>query len=172
MKKIIPIIMGIFLVFLVAYFLIFFFQPSKILHFYISPQEFEFSNQKEIFFEIKPFSIDIQLTDTQKHKSHLTWSPNKKYLAFAERIMEPAENPFDREWAIKIINPKNFRIKTIFIGDDHTSEHQWLNDNTIRIYINAGTGVRAYRDIDINIPEPFIFAERKSPEFWTPIKAE
>jgi hypothetical protein len=172
MKKAILITVGIFLTLFTIYFLIFLFQPSAILDFYLSPEGLEFSNQKEIFLKIKPFSIDIQLTDTQRHKSNLLWSPNKKYLAFAERVMEPAERPFDREWAIKIINPRIFKIKTIFIGDSHTSEHQWLNGNTIRVYINAGTGVRAYRDIDIDISEPFIAVEHKSPEFWIPVKVE
>lgn len=169
MKKVVLILIGIFSSLLVAYFLIFLFQPSAILDFYISPAGLEFSNSKEIFFEIKPFSVDIQLTHTQKHKSHLSWSPNNKYLVFSERVMEPAENPFDREWALKIINPISFKIKTIFIGNSQTGEDQWLDDQTIRVYINAGTGVRAYRDININISEPFVLVEHKSSEFWVPV---
>jgi len=168
MKKIILIILGIFLCAVFVYFLVFLFAPSKILNFYINPEGLK--NEGEIFFEIRPLNIDIQLTNTQKHKSHLSWSPNKEYVAFYERVMEPAKNPFDREWALKIINPKSFKIKTIFIGTSKTSEYQWINGEIIRVYINAGTGVGAFRDININVSEPFIMIEHYSPEFWTPVK--
>lgn len=170
MKKLFLIIIGAFFSLLLGYFLVFLIQPSLILDFYISPWELESSGPREVFLGMKPFSMNIKFTHTQNFKSHLFWSPNKKYISFYERVMEPAENPYDREWALKVINPRNFKIKTIFIGDSQTGQYQWLDNDTIRAYINAGTGVKAYRDIDINIKEPFVVAEHKSPEFWVPVK--
>lgn len=168
MKRLLLIIIGSFFSLLIGYFLAFLIRPSLILDFYISPRELEAFGSREVFLEIKPFLMDIKLTHTRNFKSHLFWSPNKKYVAFFERVMEPAENPYDREWALKIINPRTFKIKPIFIGNSQTGQYQWSDDYTIRIYINAGTGVGAYRDIDINISEPFVMIEHKSPEFWTP----
>ncbi|MFH1838208.1 MAG: hypothetical protein ABH808_01780 [Candidatus Kuenenbacteria bacterium] len=173
MKKIFLIILEILIGFIGIYFLIFLFSPSSILDFYIYPNSLEFSDSKELFLKIKPFGPFFQITHTNRHKSNdLKWSLNKKYLAFYENIRELAEKPFSREWALKIINPKTFKIKTIFIGDYKTGEYQWLDDQKIRVYCNAGTGVRIYRDININISEPFIAIEHSSPEFWTPIKVE
>lgn len=171
MKKVILIIIGAFFSLLLGYFLVFLIQPSLILDFYISPWELEASGPWEVFIKIKPFSIDIQFTHSRNFKfNDLSWSPNKKYIAFFERILKPAENLYDREWALKIINPKTFRIKTIFIGDNKTGEYQWLDDYTIRAYINPSAEARAYRDISINISEPFVVVEHKSPEFWVPVK--
>lgn len=171
MKRISLIILGTLIGLLGIHFLIFLFFPSFILDFYIYPENpLEFSNSKEIFLEIKPFGFSFQITHTNHHKSHLFWSPEKKHLAFYERVMEPSQKPFDREWALKIINPRTFKTKTIFIGDYKTGEYQWLNDQIVRVYRSAGTGVRIYRNININILEPFIAAEHLSPEFWTPTK--
>lgn len=170
MKKLLLIIIGAFFSLLIGYFLVFLIKPSLILDFYIYPRDLEAFSPREVFLEIKPFSIDIKFTHNRNFKSDdLNWSPNKKYVAFYERIMEPAENPYDKEWALKIIDPRTFRIKTIFIGGIKTGEYQWLDDYTIRAYINPSAEVRAYRDISINIYEPFVVAEHKSPEFWTPV---
>ncbi|PJE57693.1 MAG: hypothetical protein COU82_00540 [Candidatus Portnoybacteria bacterium CG10_big_fil_rev_8_21_14_0_10_38_18] len=171
MKKLLLIIAGAFFSLLIGYFLVFLIQPSLILDFYIYPSDLEAPGPREVFFEIKPFSIDIQFTHTGNFKfNDLSWSPNKKYVAFFERILEPAENPYDREWALKIINPRTFKMKTIFIGDNKIGKYQWLDDYTIRAYINPCAQARAYRDISINISEPFVVAEHKSPEFWVPVK--
>jgi len=61
-------------------------------------------------------------------------------------------------------------IKNIFIGDYKTSGYRWIDNETIRVYVSAGRGVRIYRDIDINIREPFIAAEHPTPEYWMPEK--
>lgn len=172
MKRFSLIILGILIGLTGIYFLVFLFSPSSFVNFYIYPEDpLEFSDSKEIFLEIKPFGFSFQITHTNHHKSNdLTWSPNKKHLAFFENVMEPAQKPFDREWALKIINPRTLKIKTIFIGDSNTGEYQWLDDQIIKVNCSAGTGVRIYRDININISEPFVAAEHLSPEFWIPIR--
>ena len=126
------------------------------------------SDNEEVVVEINPFEWEIQLTNTQKLKSDLSWSPDKKSLAYFENIMEPSNNPdrpFDREWVIKVIYPKILQIKTIFIGDSDTSNYEWIDDKTIRIYISAGTGVRAYHDLSINQKTPWIMVDHMSPEY-------
>ncbi|MFH1048732.1 MAG: hypothetical protein V1732_03650 [Patescibacteria group bacterium] len=80
------------------------------------------------------------------------------------------EEIFNKEWSLKVINPRIFEVKTIFIGDYKTSEYRWIDNETIRVYVSAGSGVRIYRDIDIDIREPFIAAEHTMSEYWTPEK--
>ncbi len=168
MKKLSLVILKVLIGIGGIYFLIFLFCPSIVLDFYIYPEDpLEYSNLKEIYLKIKPFGFSFQITHTDRHKSNLEWSPNKKYVAFYENVREPTDESFDREWALKIINPRTLKIKTIFIGDYHTSNYQWIDDKTIRVYVNAGTGVKIYRDIDINISQSFIASEHMSPEFWT-----
>ncbi len=173
MKRFFLIILEILIGLVGIYFLVFLLFPGFVLDFYIYPEDpLELSNSKEIFLKTKPFGFSFQVTHTNRHKSHLFWSPNKKHLAFYERVTELTQKPLDREWALKIINPRTFKIKTIFIGDYKTEEYQWLDNQTIRVYRSAGTGVRIYRDININISEPFVAIEYLSPEFWTPVKVE
>lgn len=147
-----------------------YFLPGLILDFEIYPEGLE-SYDKDIFLTVNIFPWkNIQLTNDQRYKSHLEWSPHKKYLAFYENIRGSENWSYDKEWLLKVINPKFFKIKTVFVGTYKTSGYSWLDDGTIRVYVDAGTGVRVYRDIDINIPAPFIASEHMSPEFWVPEK--
>lgn len=160
------IIFALVLILFLGFGSVFYLWPSLFLDFQIYPQGLE-SHNKDIFLTVKIFPWkNFQLTNNQRYKSHLKWSLNKKHIAFFEDI----NISFDQETTLKIINPRTFQLKTIFIGDYHTSGYSWLNDETIRVYVNAGTGVRIYRDININIPKPFIASDFMSPEFWTPEK--
>lgn len=165
---IIKVILAFLVIFCAIWLTVLFFQPSNILDF----SSVKTSENEELFVEINPFEWEIQLTNTNKIKSDLSWSPNKKYLAYFENIMEPSadpDKPFDRKWALKIIYPRTLHIKTILIGDSDTSNYEWISDKIIRIYISAGTGVRAYHDLFINQKEPWIMVDHTSPEYWTPI---
>lgn len=164
----IKVILAVLVIFCAIWLTVFIMLPDNILDFSLAKT----SENEELYVEINPFEWEIQLTNTQKLKSDLTWSPNNKYLAYFENVMEPSPNPnrpFDREWALKIIYPRTLQIKTILIGDSDTSNYEWINDKTIRIYISAGTGVRAYHDLSINQKEPWIIVDHASPEYWTPI---
>lgn len=163
MKKYFLIISGILIGLMVFYFFIFWISPSSVLDFYINQQN------DEIYLKIKPFNIIKQFTFTKNLKTNLFLSPDKKFLAFYENIREPNDKNFDKEWTLKIINLRTLKIKTIFIGNYHTSDYQWMDNKTIRVFVDAGTGVDIYRDIDINVKEPFIASEHMSPEFWTPM---
>lgn len=61
---------------------------------------------------------------------------------------------------------ENNEEKEIFRGDSFASDHQWLDNENIRVYRLGGTGVRGYTDIGIDISNPFVAAEHRSPEFW------
>jgi len=47
------------------------------------------------------------------------------------------------------------------------SAYIWLDDHTIRVSHNAGTGVRVYVDIPTNLIST-IFTNNKDSTFWTP----
>ncbi len=147
-----------FLVF-AGYFLSFIFYPKSMLYFYRG------NDEKSIWVEIKPFGIQKKISQTNYYKSNdLKWAPDGKHLAFFDMTRE---KNYDKEWSLKIINPKTFQEKTIFIGTYKTSRYEWLSDNSIRVYIDAGTGVRVFRDIDINVQEPFVAINNVDSKFWT-----
>lgn len=125
-------------------------------------------DEKTIWVEMKYLPVKKLISDTDNYKFYdLQWSPNDKYLAFYDFV---GLETFNREWGLKIVNVRNFKIKTIFIGDYKTGQYKWIDNRTVRVYEGAGSGVRIYRDIDINIAAPFIAAEHMSPEYWTPEK--
>ncbi len=147
------------LVFLV-YFLIFFLYPSSIIDIYRGGDE------KSIWIKTKYFPLKKEISGTDSYKApDIQWSPDKNYLAFYDFTREEI---FSKEWSLKILNPRTLGIKNIFIGDYKTSGYRWIDNETIRVYVSAGSGVRIYRDIYINIREPFIAADHTSPEYWVP----
>ncbi len=160
-KNIVTILLGVIAVMALSGIILFFVSPFSVMDVYRDEDE------KHIMAEFKflPFKKEISGTDYFKFQD--TWSPDKKYIAFLEFAREEI---YEKEWLLKIFDPRIFKAKTIFIGTGKTSNYAWLNDNTIRVYVNAGSGVRIYRDIDINTPEPFIAADHKTPEYWIPEK--
>ncbi len=145
-----------------VYILVFFFSPSLITDVYRGEDE------KSIWIKTKYFPFKKEISGASSYKApDIQWSPDKNRLAFYDFTRQEIYN---KEWSLKIINPRILGIKTIFIGDYKTSEYRWIGNKTIRVYISAGSGVRIYRDIDIDVREPFIAAEHSTPEYWTPEK--
>lgn len=137
----------------------FIFYPKDTLYFYRGEDE------KSIWVEIKPFGIQKKISQIDCYKADdLKWSPNSKHLAFFDMTRE---KNYDKEWSLKIINPITFQEKTVFVGTYKTSFYEWISNNIIRVYVNAGTGIRVYRDIDINIREPFVAIDNADSDFWT-----
>ncbi|KKQ27907.1 MAG: hypothetical protein US42_C0004G0046 [Candidatus Magasanikbacteria bacterium GW2011_GWC2_37_14] len=136
--------------------------PSLLVYIYRGDDE------KTIWVETKYFPIKKNIFSTNYLIApNVEWSPNGTYFSFYDYVrLEWAT----KEWALKIINARTFRIKTIFIGDYKTSEYKWIDNENVRVYEDAGSGVRIYRDININVPEPFIATDHASPEYWTPEK--
>ncbi len=153
-----------FIIFVVIFLLF----PATIVDFYISPYDpFGYAATKDVFIEVRPLNFSFQFTDTKRHKSHLTWSPHQQYVAFFEDVRDPSDATYNRETAVQVLNPRTFRIKTIFIGTYHTSNYEWRNDHMVRVYVSEGTGVRRYRDISVFVKEPFVDIEHDPLQFWT-----
>lgn len=161
-KKIIKktiILLSVIAVVVVAIFIISFYKnPFESLYIYIG------DDNSSVWVEGNPFCFRREISGTESYKFGLEWSPNKNHAAFYDNIKETSD--LSREWALKIFNPRTFSVRTIFIGDYHTSHYRWLDDNIIRVYVSAGSGVRIYRNININIKKPFIAVEHLKPEYW------
>lgn len=156
------IIISFIIFFGLSYFLLFLFFPSSVVEIYRGEDE------KTIWVKVKYLPIKKIISDTNKYKApDVSWSPNKKLLAFGDLVRIET---FNKEWALKIIHVRTFKIKTVFIGDYKTSEYKWIDNEIIRVYVSAGSGVRIYRDININTPKPFIAIDHMLPEYWTPEK--
>ncbi len=152
----------VFFLIIFLYLIGFIFFPKDLFYFYRG------SDEKSIWVKINYLGIHREISETESYKApQLEWSPNNKHLAFYDGIMVET---FNKEWALKIIDPRLFQIKTIFIGDYHTSEYRWINNTTIRVYVSAGSGVSIYRDIDINLSEPFVACDNVSPQYWTAVE--
>lgn len=125
-------------------------------------------DEKTIWAQIWGLPLKKEISGTDSYKaSDLEWSPNKSHLAFYDFVREKI---YDKEWFLKIYSPRTFQVKTVFIGDWRTSAFKWLDDNTVRVYVSAGSGVRIYRDVNIKAAGPFIAAEHESPAYWVPEK--
>lgn len=162
MKNIFKISISILIIFVLLYVSIFFLSPSTVINIYRG------ENEKTIWVKTKlaPFKKEISGTDSYKFFD-LKWSPNKKHLAFYDFTREEI---FEKEWSLKIFDPRIFKTKIIFIGDYKTGEYKWIDDKTIRVYVGAGSGVRIYRDLNIDTREPFIASDHMTPEYWVPEK--
>jgi len=104
-------------------------------------------------------------------KSHFQFSPDRKYIAFVQNAFEEYGHDWDRYWALKLFLPESGSEKTLFVDDTKMSSYEWLDSRAIRVYHDAGTGVRAYKDIAINRKAPLFFKDYKRLEggsFWIP----
>lgn len=161
-KKIIKILVALLISIVVIVSVIFYFSPSLFVDFYISGDE------RSIWAEGKIIPFWVETSGTNTHKlNDLKWSPDKKHLVYTDFVREVI---YDKEYFIKVINARTLKTKTIFIGTYHTSHYRWLNNDTVRVYVSAGSGVRIYRDIDIHLKEPFVAIEHLNgdPYLWTP----
>jgi len=164
-KKPVKIALGIFILLLVIttiYVGVWFFIPAKVIR--IDYGE----DQTSIWADIKPFGFKKLIYKTSGYKiGDLKDSPNKRHLAYFDSVREKI---YEKEWFLKIIDTRTLKVRTIFIGPWRTSFYKWIDNDTVRVYLNGGTGVRIYRDIRIDVPEPFIAADHMEPEYWIPEK--
>lgn len=156
MKKIIKKIINILIVFLVSIItivtIIFCFYPAIFVDFYVG------SDRHSIWAIISPGSFSWKILNTSSEPDDLRWSPDEKYLAFFDDVYEP----HDREYLLKVINPRTMRAKTIFIGPWITSNYEWIDNNTIRVFIGGASGARFYRNLDIHRKEPYVHADDRA----------
>jgi len=160
-KKIIKIIITLLIFIVGITSVVFYFHPSLFVDFYVS------NDGESIWVTTSPVTFSWKILDTSSEHNDLSWSPDEKYLAYTDFAREVL---YEKEYFIKIINPRTLKAKTVFIGTDHTSHYRWLDNNTIRVYVSAGSGVRIYRDIDIHLKKPFVAIEHLNgePSLWTP----
>jgi len=151
-KKIITIFVIVLISVIVAIAIIFYFRPSWFLNFYTLHDSCVVA--KGTFFS---FSREVICTESLKPFDP-EWSPNKKYLAFFDDVGES----YDKQWFLKIINPRTMKIKTIFIGPWVTSNYEWFDNNTIRVYIGGASGARFYRNLDIRREKPYVYADDRA----------
>lgn len=158
----VKIITVIFVFFSTVYFLLYFVSPSTIIDVYRGQDE------ATVFIKFKflPFKKEISSTNSYKFKE-INWSPNKKHFAFLDFTREEV---FEKDWSLQVFDLRTFNLRTVYIGDTRTSRFEWINDELIRVYRNAGSGVRVYRDINIDVLEPFVVKEYKESKYWIPEK--
>lgn len=125
----------------------------------------------QIIFNEKGDTKSIQLTDDGFEKNVLLVSPDNKKISYSKHlyskpIYQNKESYYDNYTALMVYDLESNKEKEIFRGDFFTTDHQWLDDENIRVYRLGGTGVRGYTDININISKPLVAAERRSSEFW------
>ncbi len=133
-----------------------------IISFYLNPRESSYiyigEDGLSVWIESNPFSFRKEISGTKSYKSSdIKWSPNNNYVAFYDNVRETPD--MNREWFLKIFNPRTFRVRTVFIGPWVTGNFKWLDENTIRAYAGACSGCRGYCDINIHKGKPFIFSE-------------
>jgi len=142
--KIIIVLLCLIIAILMAIFIIsFYLNPSGSMYVYLG------NDESSVWAEGNPISFRKKISGTNSYKTNLKWSPNGNFVAFYDNIREAPD--MDREWFLKIFNPRTFSIKTVFIGPWVTGDYRWLDDSTIRAYAGACSGCRSYCDIDIHI---------------------
>lgn len=103
-------------------------------------------------------------------KTHFIFSPDKKHIAFIQNVWEEFGNDWDRYWALKILDVATREEKMLLVDDSKMSSYEWQSATTIRVFHNAGTGVRGYRDVRVDIEEPIFFKDYKDSDrhtyFW------
>lgn len=107
--------------------------------------------------------------DLYREKTHFTFSPNKKHIAFVQNVFEEYGGDWDKYWALKLFDPEDGSEKTLLVDDTKMSSYEWFDDDTIRVFHNTGVGVRGYRDVSIYRDEPIFFKDHKKLEnefFW------
>lgn len=141
---------------------LFFIRPNLLVNVYRGIDE------TTIWIEMKHLPIKKIISDTDQYKfSDLQWSPDGKFLAYYDFVRLEWAN---KEWALKIVDARTLKTKTVFIGDYKTGQYRWIDSEKIRVYEGAGSGVRTYRDIDIEIDNPIIAVDDYSSGNWTPEK--
>lgn len=107
--------------------------------------------------------------DIARREDNFTFSPDSKYIAFVQDVFDEYGGDWDKYWAIKLLEIKTNKEKTIFVDDGKLSNYLWLNNNTMRVVQSGGTGVHMYRDITINQTKPLFYKDYKyldSTDFW------
>lgn len=107
------------------------------------------------------------LTNYDRSYYFYRWSPDGNHFAYIADVPE-SERTEERQLSTVILNPRTFQRKIVLISD-YSGHYAWLDNDTIRYFRGAGTGVGVYRDVDINTKRPLIVEEHKTSDGWHPI---
>ena len=119
------------------------------------------AESKHVPLKISVFKADYSISEDLK------WSYNGRYVGFFNYV---SLEWVKKEWALNILDTRFFTVKTIFIGDDHTSNFAWMDNDTIRVCARAGTGVRRCRNIDVAVKQPIVAVDDYSSGAWIPLR--
>lgn len=106
--------------------------------------------------------------DFNGERSHFTFSPNRKLIAFVQDVFDEYGNDWEMYWALNTFNPETSEERTLVIDDTKMSSYEWVDDKIIRVYHNAGTGVRVYLDVSVDRESPLFTKDYEGPDIWIP----
>lgn len=106
--------------------------------------------------------------DFNGERSHFAFSPNRKLVAFVQDVFDEYGNDWEMYWALNIFNPETKEERVLVVDDTRMSPYEWLDNEIIRVYHNAGTGVRVYLDVSVNRGSPLFTKDYDGPDIWTP----
>lgn len=104
--------------------------------------------------------------DFQGEKSHFLFSPDRKLISFVQNVFEEYGNDWNRYWALKVLNLQTGQEKTLVVDDTRMSTYDWLDNEKLRVFHNAGTGLRVYLDVYVKKDQPLFTREYSGPDIW------
>lgn len=104
--------------------------------------------------------------DFQGEKSHFLFSPDRQLISFIQNVFEEYGNNWNRYWALKVLDIKSSKEKTLLVDDTRMSTYDWLDNEHLRVFHNAGTGLRVYLDISVKRAPPLFTREYSGPDIW------
>lgn len=104
--------------------------------------------------------------DFQGEKSHFLFSPDRKLISFVQNVFEEYGNDWNRYWALKVLDIKSGKEKTLVVDDTKMSTYDWLDNENLRVFHNAGTGLRVYLDVSVKRDQPLFTRKYSSPNIW------
>lgn len=105
--------------------------------------------------------------DFQGEKSHFLFSPDKKLISFVQNVFEEYGSNWSRYWALKVFNLQTGQEKTLVVDDTKMSTYDWLDNENLRVFHNAGTGLRVYLDVYVERDQPLFTREYSGPDIWS-----
>lgn len=137
--------------------------PHSLVYIYVG------GDDKTVWLETKYIPLKKIISDTDDYKFSETaqWSPNDRYFSYYDFVRQEWLN---KEWALKIFDARFLATKTVFIGPDKTGEYEWLDNNTVKVCVGAGSGVRQCRSIDINVEQPVVAVDDYASGAWHMVK--
>ncbi len=117
--------------------------------------------------EVLPGHLPIRSNeDFYGERTHFTFSPDKKTIAFVQDVFQEYGNDWEKYWALKVLNPSTKKEKTLFVDDTHLSSYVWRNDQSIRVFHSPGPGLRVYKDVSLQREAPIFTKDYRGEEFW------